>query len=98
MALTENDGEATATAIVTVRVPRDSEADLSTDAAARLARVDDVGDVTVDGIRGLRPRLAATAVTVSVTMDSALEVEALRNRLTDTPSVETVERIDGSEG
>jgi hypothetical protein len=89
---TEN--ESTATAIVTVRVPRDSETDLATDAEARLARVDGVRGVTVDGLRGIEPRLSATAVTVEVTVDRTTTVADLRERLADSASVDAIESLE----
>lgn len=94
MTLTNESTDSTATAILTVRVPRDSDDDLATDAAGRLGRIDVVREVTVDGLRGIEPRLSATAVTVAVTIDSTGTVAALRDRLADATAVEAILHLD----
>lgn len=94
MAMTSDSTDSTATAIVTVRVPRDSDADLATDAEQRLGRIDGISEVTVDGLRDIEPRLSATAVTVAVTIDSTVAAAELRDRLTDATSVEAIEHFD----
>jgi hypothetical protein len=93
MELTTDETESTATAIVVVRVPRDSEADLATDAECRIARADGVSDVTVDELRGMEPRLSATIVTVLATMRTT-DSTALDERLAETHGIESVERSD----
>lgn len=90
---TENT-DSTATAITTVRAPRDSGADLATAVRQRLGRIDGVTEVTVDGLRDIEPRLSATAVTVAVTIDTSVAVAELRDRLADTASVEAIEHLD----
>lgn len=97
MPRTTDSTDATATAIITVRVPRDSGDDLATAVRRRLGRIDGVSEVTVDGLRGIEPRLSATAVTVAVTIDSSVARAALRDRLADTTSVEAIESLDVAE-
>lgn len=94
MALTRDSTGATATATVTVRVPRDSEYDLATAVRRRLGRLDGVSAVSVDGLCGIEPRLSATAVTVAVTVDSSVARATLRDRLAATASVEDIEALD----
>lgn len=94
MTLTTDSTDSTATATITVRAPRDTDDDLATDAERRLDRIDGISEVTVDGIRGIEPRLSATAVTVAVTIDSTVAVAELRDRLADATSVEAIEHLD----
>lgn len=95
MAITSDNIEPTpTTAIVAVRVPRDSDADLATDAERRLSRIDGVREVAVDGLRGLQPRLSATVVTVAVDIDSTVSVAELRDRFAASASIDAIERLD----
>jgi hypothetical protein len=94
MSATLDSTESTAAAIITVRVPRDSETDLATEAERRLARIDGVSEVTVEGLRGLEPRLSATAATVAVTVDSTVPVAELRERLADATAIDAIESLD----
>jgi hypothetical protein len=84
----------TVTAVVAVRIPDSSDADLETDAERRLGRIDGVQTVTVDELRGLEPQLSATVVTVAVTIESTVPAAELRERLTSTVSVERVDRLE----
>lgn len=84
----------TVTAVVAVRIPDGSDADLATDAQRRLGRVDGVDAVTVDELRGLEPQLSATVVTVAVTIERTVPAAELREHLTSTVSVERVDRLD----
>lgn len=94
MAIPSDSADSIATAILTVRVPRDSNADLATDAERRLGRIDGISEVTVDGLRDIEPHLSATAVTVAVTIDSTVAAADLRDRLADATSVEAIEHFD----
>lgn len=94
MAIPSDSADSIATAILTVRVPRDSNADLATDAERRLGRIDGISEVTVDGLRDIEPRLSATVVTVAVTIDSTVAVAELRDRLADATAVEGIEHFD----
>jgi hypothetical protein len=86
----------TTTAIVTVRVPRDSDVDVATDAEQRLSRLDGVRSTTVEGIRDIEPRFPVTIVTVDVTIDSTIPVTELRDRATESVSIDDFEPIDGT--
>jgi len=100
MAITDTDTEqntTTVTAVLAVRIPDSSGADLATDAERRLGRVEGVRAVTVDGLRGLEPRFTATLVTVAVTTESTAAVEDLREQLSDAVCVDTVDRLVANE-
>jgi hypothetical protein len=90
MKLTTNETKPTPTAIVAIRVPRNSGADLVTAAERRIARTDDVSEVTVDDIRGMEPRLSATIVTVAVTIRTS-DSTAITDRLTEVHSIKSVD-------
>lgn len=60
MKLTTDETESTGTAIVAVRVPRDSGDDIMTAAERRIARANGISEVTVDDLRGMEPRLSST--------------------------------------
>ena len=97
MAITHETTEATrTTAIVAVRIPRGSNADLATDAERRLSGIDGIREVTVDGLRSLDPQLSATVVTVAVTIDSTVPVAELRDRFMASTSIDAIERFDGT--
>jgi hypothetical protein len=90
MKLTSDETESTATAIVAVRVPRDSSNDITTAAERRIARADGVTEVTVDGLRGIEPRLSATIVTVAVAIRTT-DSTAITDRLTEMHGIESVD-------
>jgi hypothetical protein len=90
MKLTSDETESTATAIVAVRVPRDSGDDITTAAERRIARADGVTEVTVDGLRGMEPRLSATIVTVAVTIQTS-DSTAIVELLTEVHGIESVD-------
>lgn len=96
MTLTTDNTESTATALVAVRVPRDSGADVVTAAERRIARADGILEVTIDGLRGMEPRLSATIVTVAVTIRTT-DSTAIAERLTEVHGIESVERL-GDDG
>ncbi|RXK49387.1 hypothetical protein [Halorientalis pallida] len=97
MTITDTDVESTRTTTLTallgVRIPDGSGADLATGAERRLGRVAGVRTVTVDGLCGLDPQFTATLVTVAVTLESTAAVPELRERLADAVSVERVDRL-----
>lgn len=94
MAITDETAQTTTvTAVLTVRIPDASGADLATDAERRLRRVHGVRTATVDGLRGLEPQVSATLVTVAVTMESTVSVADLRQRLAATVSVDAVDQL-----
>lgn len=83
MAITSDDEtRQTNEAVVSVRIPNGSDADLATEAERRLSRVDGVIDITVEGLRGLEPGLSATVVTVDVTVDGKSEPRVALNEVT----------------
>ena len=57
------------TITVTVRVPNGASGDLTTAATDRLARPDEVGSVTLEGLRDIEPGLSATVVTARVSVE-----------------------------
>lgn len=82
-------------AVVTVRVPRDGTDDLAASATDRLERSRDVEAVDLGGIRNLQPTLAATVVTVAVTVRTCggLDAPALEQRLADAPGIQRVAEV-----
>jgi len=96
MPITTHDGEAiqsTITAVLDVRIPAESDVDLSTEAKRRLTSVDGVRTVTVDGLDGVQPRLSAIVTTVTVTIEATTAVETLRDRLAAEVAVEKIDRL-----
>ena len=96
MATTDTDSESnttTVTAVLAVRIPDSSGADLATDAERRLGRIDGVHAVTVDGLRDLSPQFTATLVTFGVTVESAVAVPELRRRLSEAICVDGIEGL-----
>lgn len=97
MALTsDNDPEATTTAVVTIRIPCGADGDLLTDAEKRLTRAAGTADVTIDELYSIDPKLSATLVTVGVTMKfttPTTETE-IRKHLADVPGLESIDRIN----
>jgi len=83
----------TVPAVVSVRIPDGSDTSLVTDAQCRINGVEGVRAVTVDGIEGVDPRLSATVVTVAVTIEGTAPVGELRDRLTDTACIETIDQL-----
>jgi len=88
----------TMTAVVAVRIPDKSDADLATDAERRLGRVDGIQTVTVEKLRGLEPRLSATVVTVAVTIERTVPADEVRERLTSTVAVEQLDEVGIDDG
>lgn len=84
------------TAVVAVRVPRDSGDDLATSARRRLAAGADVETVDVRELRAIEPGLAATIarLEVRVCVSCPLDGPALAQRLAAAPGVERVDSLD----
>ena len=91
---TTRDEPTTMTAAVAVRVPEHATGDLLADAEGRLARVDGVSDVDVDGFQSIQPRLSATVVTVSATIETTHSRSTLQETLSQTVAVEGIERLE----
>jgi hypothetical protein len=100
MAITsDNDSETTVAAEVTIRIPCGASGDLVGDAEARLIRPAGVTAATVDELHGIEPRLSATAITVTITIQvtpSLSDNEELRDHLADVPGLESINRIGTS--
>lgn len=97
MALTsDNDPEATITAVVTIRIPSGTNDALVSSAEERLSRGEDVADVTVDKLHGIEPRLSATVLTIGVTIqvDPPLPDVEVHERLADVPGLASVEQTE----
>ena len=82
------------TGAVAVRVPEHATGGLLADAERRLACVDGVSDVSVDGFQSIQPGLSATVVTVSVTFETVHSPSTLREHLSERVAVEAVERLE----
>jgi hypothetical protein len=103
MTLTSDDDTVQRTTIrVAIRVPNGGDADLVTDAEQRLARAVGVVHASVAELHRIEPKLSATCVTATVTVESApsLPPPELRSRLADMSGVdplteeENVQSID----
>ncbi len=92
MELTPEEIESKTTALVAVRVPRNSDVDLASDAERRIARADSIADVTLDELHGVEPRLSATIVTVAVTVKTT-DNTGIIDRLADAHGIESVDRL-----
>lgn len=79
----------------TVRVPRGTGADLASDATRRLESPSRVERVEVQGVCGLDPALAATAVGLKLTvaMTQLCPADAVKAALETAPGTERVERV-----
>jgi hypothetical protein len=101
MTITDIDTEptqtTTVTAVLAVRIPDGAGADLATDAERRLGRIAGVRTVRIDGLRGLDPQFTATLVTFAVTVESAVTVPELRERLAGAVCIESVDRVTAAE-
>jgi hypothetical protein len=96
MPITTHDGEptqSTITAVLDIRIPTESDVDLSTAAKRRVRSVDGVRTARVDGLDGVQPRLSAIVTTVTVTIEATTAVETLRNRLSNAVAVEKIDRL-----
>lgn len=75
---------------VSIRVPNGGNEDLVTDAEGRLTRAVGVVRATVEELHGIEPKLSATRVTATVTVESrsSLPPPELRSRLADVSGVD----------
>jgi hypothetical protein len=83
----------TATAIVAVRIPDGAGFDLTTEAEQRLAAVEGVRAVSVDGLREIQPGLSATVATVAVTIDATVTLDELRERLAEKICIDSIDQL-----
>jgi hypothetical protein len=91
MPLTSDNDTAQRTTIrVAIRVPNGGDEDLVTDAEQRLTRAVGVVQATVEELHGIEPKLSATRVTATVTVESvpSLPPPELRSRLADVSGVD----------
>lgn len=81
---------------VAVRVPRDGTDGLVSDASRRLERPARIESVTVEGLCGLEPALAATVARVELQAETAVarDENAVRRALESAPGTERVEELD----
>ncbi|OSP05548.1 hypothetical protein B9H04_08840 [Halorubrum ezzemoulense DSM 17463] len=96
MAITsDNDPEPTTTAVVTIRIPCDTDSDLVTNAEERLSRAEDIDTVTIDDLHGIAPKLSATTITVGITIrwTTTMTDAQVRRRLAEVPGLESIKRI-----
>jgi hypothetical protein len=94
MAITTRQHESTQiTATISVRVSQNTEADLMTAAKQRLSALDAVSEVDVTGFDAIDPRLSATVVTVTATIDTQTAVQELRDELSETVAVEGIDQL-----
>ncbi|WP_141551689.1 hypothetical protein [Natrinema sp. CBA1119] len=96
MAITnDNDPGPTATAVVTIRIPCGADSDLVTDAEERLSRAENIDTVTIDEMRGIDPKLSATAIIVSITLrwTTTMTDAEVSRRLAEVPGLESIEQI-----
>jgi hypothetical protein len=83
----------TATAIAAVRIPDGAGFDLTTEAEQRLAAVEGVRAVSVDGLRGIQPGLSATIATVAVTIEATVTINELRERLAEKICIDSIDQL-----
>ncbi|WP_436903620.1 hypothetical protein [Halovenus halobia] len=83
----------TVTAIVAVRIPDGAGFDLTTEAEQRLAAIEGVRAVSVDGLRGIQPGLSATIATVAVTIEATVTINELRERLAETVCIDSIDQL-----
>gem|GEM_PF-2446160 len=93
---TEKNRVATTTADVTIRIPELAIEGLVDEAETRLSGIDGIHTVTVVDVRGIKPRLSATLVTITGRIEHTISVDELRERLVATVCIETVDRLTES--
>ena len=94
MAITQTDPTVTTvTAVVAVRIPDGAGFDLTTEAEQRLAAMEGVRAVSIDGLREIRPGLSATVATVAVTIEATVTVDELRERLAETVCIDAIDQL-----
>ena len=90
---TDKNRVATTTIDVTIRIPELAIEGLVDEAERRLNSIDDIHGVTIADVRGVKPRLSATLVTVTGRIQHTVSVNELRERLAATVCIESVDRI-----
>ena len=94
MAITQTDPTVTTvTAVVAVRIPDGAGFDLTTEAEQRLAAIEGVRAVSIDGLREIQPGLSATVATVAVTIEATVTVDELRERLAETVCIDAIDQL-----
>ena len=94
MPITQTDPTVTTvTAVVDVRIPDDADFDLTTEAEQRLAAIEGVRAVSIDGLREIQPGLSATVATVAVTIEVTVPVDELRKRLAETVCIDGIDQL-----
>lgn len=94
MAITTTQHESTRiNSTVAVRVPENSDADLVTAAENRLNSVDAIRSAQVDGFQAIDPRLSATVVTVTASLEPRASVDDVREGLSDTVAIEEIKSL-----
>lgn len=83
------------TALVAVRVPRDSPDSLVESARRRLERPAGIRAVDVTALRAIDPALAATTATVATVVDTTAELDSatVRERLASAPGSQRVAEV-----
>lgn len=86
------------TALVAVRVPRDSPNSLVESARRRLETPSGIRAVDVTALRAIDPALAATTVTVATVVDTTAEVDGatVRERLASAPGSQQVTEVEAT--
>jgi hypothetical protein len=94
MATTQTDPTVTtASAVVAVRIPDSAGSDLTTEVEQRLAAIEGVRAVSVDGLRGIQPGLSATIATVAVTIEATVTINELRERLAEKICIDSIDQL-----
>lgn len=93
MAITSTDKNriSTTTVNITIRIPESAIGGLVTEAERRLGGIAGISAVKDANVRGIEPRLSATFVTMSTTIEHTITADKLRDRITDTRCIETVD-------
>jgi len=82
-------------ATIALRIPRDGNGELVTEATMRLEATQDIEAATVEALAGLEPALAATVARLEVTLElAAREEQAVRTALEAVPGIQRVERLE----
>jgi len=90
---TDKNRVVTTTADVTIRIPDLAIEGLVDEAERRLDSIDGIHGVTIADVRGVKPRLSATLVTVTGRIQHTVSVNELRERLAATVCIETINRL-----
>ncbi|MFC6721558.1 hypothetical protein [Halobacteriaceae bacterium SHR40] len=81
------------TALLAVRIPNGSEFDIATEAEQRIAAIEGVRAVSVDGLNEMQPRLSATVATVTVTIEATASIAKLREQFAGTVCLDSIDRM-----